>query len=121
MQIGDECMSYFAVSDDEFIILLNVQYEGENETSNQGFFHVCFMVEDIIQTARNLEAKGVKLWQGPSYENPPYEAPYSADIPQPCHSLVFFIQDPEGNEIEIMQFTKDSLQVINDFECFEKK
>lgn len=74
------------------------------------------MVEDIIQTARELESKGIQIWEGPSYENPPYNEPYNADVPQPCHSLVFFIQDPEGNEIEIMQFTDESLQVLHDFE-----
>lgn len=115
-RVGEECMCYLAVTDDEFIVLLNVQYDEKNRTDNQGFYHVCFMVSDIIQTARELEKKGIQLWEGPSYENLPYDKPFVADIPQPCNSKVFFIQDPEGNEIEIMQFTENSLQVLHDFE-----
>lgn len=113
---GEEAMSFFAVADNEYIVLMNVQYGTDNRTEDQGFYHMCLMTEDIIQMAGELEKKGIQLWEGPSYESQPYHRPFTGDIPQPCHSLVFFIKDPEGNEIEIMQFTKESLQVSHDFE-----
>lgn len=115
-QPGEECASYFSITDDEYIVLLNIQYNDDSDHKNEGFYHICLMVEDIFAVARDLEKKGIQLWEGPSYENRPYNNPYKGDVPQPCHSLVFFIQDPEGNEIEIMQFTKESLQILNDFE-----
>lgn len=110
---GDEWLSYYKVAPKQFIELFNVPYNGDNDTENTGFHHVCLMVEDIIEAARDLEGKGVKLWHGPQWLRDPYTEPY-APVPGQCGSLAFYIQDPEGNEIEIMQYTENSLQVLHD-------
>ena len=110
---GDEWLSYYKVAPRQFIELFNVPYNGENNTENEGFHHVCLMVEDIVEAARDLEAKGVTLWHGPRWLENPYTEPYT-EVPGQCGSLAFYVQDPEGNEIEIMQYTENSLQLIND-------
>lgn len=105
-QVGDECLSYFKVAPKEFIELYNVPYNGVNETQDQGFHHICLLVEDIAEAARELKGKGVKLWKGPGWLKTPFTEPYP-DENSPAEECgpSFFIQDPEGNEIEIMQYT----------------
>ena len=118
---GDEWITYFEVAPKEFVELFNLPYNGENDTKNEGFHHYCLIVEDIVEAAKELEAKGVKLWNGPKWMNNPYTEPYpddpmAAGKQGQCGSIAFYVQDPEGNEIEIMQYTKDSLQL----KCLEK-
>ena len=113
---GDEWITYYQVSEHQFIELFNTTYTGENDNINEGFAHVCLLVEDIVEAARDLEAKGIQLWNGPKRINNPIVGPYpenpiEAGIQGQCGSLAFYIQDPEGNELEIMQYTDDSLQL----------
>lgn len=115
-EVGQEWLSYYKVAPKEFIELFNVPYNGENNTQNTGFHHVCLVVDDIMAAARELESKGVVLWRGPIWINNPWTEPYNGQEVGQCGSLAFYVQDPEGNEIEIMQYTEDSLQVINDHE-----
>ncbi len=113
-KVGDEWLSYYKVAPKEFIELFNVPYNGGNDTRDEGFHHVCLIVEDAVAAARELEAKGVRLWHGPKWMENPYTEPFRGDEPGQCGSIAFYIQDPEGNEIEIMQYTEDSLQVTCD-------
>ena len=113
-EVGDEWLSYYKVAEKQFVELFNVPYNGENNTEDEGFHHFCLMVEDIVEAAHDLEGKGVTLWHGPKWMNNPYTEPFRGDEPGQCGSLAFYVQDPEGNEIEIMQYTENSLQLIND-------
>lgn len=113
---GDEWITYMKIASKEFIELFNVPYEGENETKNQEFHHVCLIVEDIVEAATELRSKGLTLWRGPIWLNNPIEGPYDGSEVGQCGSKAFYIQDPEGNEIEIMQYTENSLQVLNDYD-----
>ena len=113
---GDDWITYFKVADRQYIELFNIPYEGDNDTSKQAMAHVCLMVDDIGEAATELEKRGVKLWLGPSYENHPSPIPFDASAVAMCGSKSFFITDPEGNEIEIMQFTEQSIQVKEDHE-----
>lgn len=112
---GDEWITYMKVAPKEFIELFNVPYDGKNDTKNQEFHHVCLMVEDIFAAAKELEDKGLKLWHGPEWMEDPFTKPYAQEgaVGQ-CGSYGFYIQDPEGNQIEMMQYTDKSLQVLND-------
>ena len=112
---GDEWISYMKIAPKEFIELFNVPYIGRNDTKNQEFHHVCLLVEDIFQAAKELEDKGLTLWHGPEWMEEPFTKPFAEEgtIGQ-CNSYGFYVQDPEGNEIEIMQYTENSLQVAND-------
>lgn len=113
---GDEWISYMKVASKEYIELFNVPYEGENETKNQEFHHVCLMVEDVVEAAADLRAKGLRLWRGPIWINDEIIGEYDGSEVGQCGSKAFYIQDPEGNEIEIMQYTQNSLQVLHDHE-----
>ncbi len=112
---GTVWLSYLQVAPRQFIELFNERYSGDNNWEKRGHHHVCLIVKDIREAARTLEAKGVMITHGPITDNPPYRIPYEIDpVPGACHSYGFYIQDPEGNEIEIMQYTDKSLQVVND-------
>lgn len=113
---GDEWISYMKVAEKEFIELFNVPYEGENETKNQEFHHVCLLVEDVVEAAADLRTKGQRLWRGPIWLNNEIIGEYDGCEVGQCGSKAFYIQDPEGNEIEIMQYTENSLQVLHDHE-----
>ncbi|MDD4849737.1 MAG: VOC family protein [Gemmiger sp.] len=113
---GEIWIVYLEVAPRQFVELFNLPYHGENDTQNEGFHHFCLRVEDIVAAARELEAKGVPLYNGPRWLNAPFTSPYPENpiaegCQGQCGSLAFYIQDPEGNEIEIMQYTTDSLQV----------
>lgn len=113
---GDVWIVYLEVAPRQFVELFNLPYNGENNTQNEGFHHFCLRVENIVEAARELESKGVQLWNGPRWFRNPVqgaypEHPMEAGCQGQCGSLAFYIQDPEGNEIEIMQYTEDSLQV----------
>ena len=53
---GDEWLSYYKVIPGQFIELFNVPYNGDNNTENTGFHHICLTVDDIYEAARDLEA-----------------------------------------------------------------
>lgn len=113
---GDDWIVYLEVAPKQFVELFNTPYNGENDTENESFHHFCLRVEDIVAAARELEAKGVTLYNGPRWMHSPLTEPYPEDPIKAgrqgaCGSLAFYIQDPEGNEIEIMQYTEDSLQL----------
>ena len=113
---GDEWISYFEVAEKEYIELFHLPYGGDGDPQNAGFHHVCLLVEDITEAAREFEAKGIQLYDGTKWMGNPYHEPYPQDPAAAskqgqCGSFTFFVQDPEGNEIEIMQYTKDSLQL----------
>lgn len=107
---GDLWITYLEVAPKQFVELFNLPYNGDNETRNTGFHHFSLRVENIEEAARELEAKGVKLYNGPTWQNEPME-PKTAVKQRQCGSLAFYVHDPEGNEIEIIQYTADSQQL----------
>ena len=109
---GDRWISYIKITPLEFIELYNVPYHGTNDPKNQEFHHVTLLVEDIFEAAKTLEGKGVQLYKGPHWMNQPYTKPYAeAAEKELCGSYAFFVADPEGNDVELMQYTEDSLQL----------
>lgn len=72
--------------------------------------HMCYIVEDIIDVARQLETKGLTLFCGPSFIGQPLNGPYLLEL-LPGGNLSFYITDPEGNELEFMLFTDDSQEM----------
>jgi catechol 2,3-dioxygenase-like lactoylglutathione lyase family enzyme len=112
---GSVWLAYLQIAPGEFIELFNETYAGKNEWAPKGHHHTCFLVEDIQEAAGTLESKGVLLTRGPVDMAGPYRIPYKLDCKRgQCNSWAFFVQDPEGNEIEFMQYTPESLQVVND-------
>ena len=114
---GDEFCAVYKVSGDQNIVLLNVPFNEVTNVGDQGFLHSCLMVSDIVETAKHLEAHKVTPYMGPTmlgWVMPmPYpEDPIAAGKQGQCGSLAIYVRDPEGNDVELMQYTKDSLQKI---------
>jgi catechol 2,3-dioxygenase-like lactoylglutathione lyase family enzyme len=112
---GTPWLTYLQIAPKEFIELFNESYKGNREESDRGHHHVCLMVEDIFAAAKTLEEKGLLLTAGPKSYKHYFRIPYKEIYEYgKCGSLAFYVQDPEGNEIEIMQYTDVSMQVLYD-------
>lgn len=110
---GTPWLTYLKVTDRQFIELFSDSYEGDNTFGDNSFSHLSLIVEDMYATTRALERKGVLITRGPRSNNEPLRIPYKmSDYREgACGSLTAWIQDPEGNEIELMQYTPVSMQV----------
>lgn len=64
-----------------------------------GFQHFCLEVDDIDAAHIELIARGI--------------APEAPPRVGPDHAKQFWIVDPDGNRVEIMQYTPASLHVVN--------
>lgn len=105
-------LTYLKVSDKQFIELFNDRYAGDNDWRKISFSHVSLLVDDIFEAVRTLEAKGVLITKGPRVLGNFLRVPFVCDNePGACGSLTAWVQDPEGNEIELMQYTPVSMQV----------
>jgi lactoylglutathione lyase len=63
-----------------------------------GYAHLSLLVKDIQATADFLRQKGVQL-----------DSKISMG---PDHTYQFWIKDPDGNRIELMQYTDQSYQIV---------
>lgn len=61
-----------------------------------GYNHFCLLVDDLQATARELQEKGITITSGPKQ---------GAD-----HNWQCWVNDPDGNAIELMQIMPDSPQ-----------
>ena len=100
------------IADRQFLILLNEPYRKSRGWNNLSCTHIAILVEDIFQFAKEMESKNVLLTKGPSVNRKYLRVPYVCD-PEiaPCGSYTAWVQDPEGNEVEFMQYTKASMQI----------
>lgn len=110
MKVGEEWLSYYKVAEREFIELFSVPYNGGNDTSNQGFHHVCLLVEDVKEAALDLMGKGINLTAGPVFSGFIKPEILSTDDLETEGFKSFYVQDPEGNNIEIMQDNKSEFR-----------
>jgi len=93
----------------QFVELFPRAEPRQNPTEGS-FFHFCLRVEDIRAFGERLLAAGVTLYRGAPVRNQPLTDP--AKIPKiACGSYAFFIRDPDGNAIEIMEYTPESRQL----------
>lgn len=102
---GTEFGYYFAAGNTTFIEIFDdagavKQWGGENRTlkPNQGTFynHFCLEVTGLEAFVARLEAMGVKV------------RPIAVGMD---HSKQAWINDPDGNAIELMEYTPQSLQL----------
>lgn len=109
---GTPAQAYFKVADRQFIVITDMKYVGENKWGTSSMGHYSILVKDIYDAVSRLEAKGVLITDGPSANKCYFIAPYStAAKPAACGSMTAWVQDPEGNEIELMQYTEASMQI----------
>ena len=88
---------YLRICKNQFIELFSTKKPLDN--TNASFQHLCLHVDDVAQAHAELTAKGLALT--------PVEEGHSKCIK--C-----YLDDPDGNKIELMQLTAESLQTIYD-------
>lgn len=108
---GDVWLQYVEFAPHEYLELF--PETSVKQYDDAGFKHMAIMVDDIRELMVHLKAQGLALYDGPvkSLEaNDPLEIPITA----PCNSYTGWLADPDGNFIEFMQFTPDSLHLHPD-------
>lgn len=102
---GFEFGYYFATGEMTFIEIFDQagavkQWGGAmaplRDTQDTKYRHFCFQVEGLEKLVTQLEAKGLKV------------RPVAVGMD---HSKQAWIKDPDGNDIELMEYTARSLQV----------
>ena len=88
---------YVRIAGGQFLELIGNFPKGEKASG--GFGHLCLHVEDIYATHKELTEKGL--------------TPTAVEMGA-AKCLKFYLDDPEGNTLEIMQLLPDSLQTIHD-------
>ena len=73
---------------------------GENEQRSVGYNHFCLLVDDLPATLQALEARGLPV---------PGEPVRGLD-----HNWQYWLTDPDGNRIELMQIVSTSPHVEAD-------
>ena len=112
---GSVWITYVDLGNGQFVELFPMPYEGENLQSERSFVHMCLEIDDFPRVVRRLRANGVQVTNSGRGSSEVPE-PLEQRVPGLCGSLCAFVTDPEGNDVELMQFTAASKQ-INGGEC----
>ena len=107
---GVPYITYIAIPGGQFVELFHMNYTGDNKPQKCSFVHICLEVEDFAKAVRQLQANGVKVTTGGAGSQL-LEEPFEKRTPGQCGSLCAFVTDPEGNDVELMQFTENSKQI----------
>lgn len=91
-------MVYLQVCEGVFIEMFpSGIHKAERKDYLIGYHHLCFEVDDIQKSAEEIQAKGYTL---------SHPVQKGSD-----NSWQFWVNDPDGNPIEFMQYTKESKQL----------
>jgi len=88
---------YVRIAKGQFLELIGNMPHGEK--SKSGFGHLCLHTDDINAAHREATEKGL--------------SPTAVEMGA-AKCLKFYLDDPEGNTLEMMQLLPDSLQTIHD-------
>jgi catechol 2,3-dioxygenase-like lactoylglutathione lyase family enzyme len=90
---------YVRIAKGQFLELIgNMPHE---EKSKSGFGHLCLHTDNIHEVHNELAGKGLSV----------------TDVEMgAAKCLKFYVDDPEGNTLEMMQLLEDSLQTIHDYD-----
>ncbi len=105
-------LAYLRIKNEQYIELFPVPKEEVSEyRENQSFFHFSLQVDDIVEAVRKLRENGVAVYclHNDIYENKP-APPVFVPLRGKCGLLIAWTQDPDGNFIELMELTEQSLQ-----------
>jgi catechol 2,3-dioxygenase-like lactoylglutathione lyase family enzyme len=101
--VGNPWIEYIRIPTGNFIELFyplpGIAYSNVNglDFTKNGFSHFSLLVDDIYEAAKIFESQGIAVWG---------EVSLGSDNTYQC-----WISDPDGNPIEIMQYTDKSLQL----------
>lgn len=104
---GDVWIAYLEIAPGQFVEFFNCGSSNEGISSVQ---HVCYVVKSLKDAAAELIAKGVRVGKAPIRFGVAYD-PNVEHEQGACGSYTCFMQDPAGNDIELMEYTKDSMQI----------
>ncbi|MCX7796301.1 MAG: VOC family protein [bacterium] len=93
---GELWIVYLKISGNNFIELFPYKGELEMGYDNRSFQHLCLLVDNIDETLKELSSRGLEIQGKP---NKGKDGNYQ-----------YWITDPDGNRIELMQIMPDSLQ-----------
>lgn len=109
---GNMWITYYKLPNDQFVEvfpeeiklggkIMDDKYVGDNKQSDRSHFHCCFEIDARHEAYRDLEAKGVKFGHTDD------------DSVGMCGSWCSFVEDPEGNQWELMEFSPISKQILH--------
>lgn len=98
---NDICIIYIELAEGQFIEFFPIS-SSENKQVNESYSHFALLVDDIHLTREKLVGKGIQIDIEPKLGN--------------SHTWQMWIHDPDGNRIEIMQYTKESFQITGHIE-----
>ena len=94
---GAPWMTYLKTGSNDFIEIFDGHGVAPEDIPEIGVKHICLWVDDIEQTLSDLKDRGLDV------------DPKGAKIGK-SKSRQYFIQDPDGVRIELMQLMPDSMQ-----------
>lgn len=93
---GEIWLVYLQVGPDQFVELFPDGKERQEITNTSiGFTHLCLQVDDMQATLAQLAAKGLEVGEPQMGKDGNWQ---------------YWLNDPDGNPIELMQIMPDSLQ-----------
>ena len=108
---GTPWLTYLKVSDRQFVELFNTKYTGDNKWGTFSMGHFSLLVKDIYAAVSRAGGEGRFDHGRPFREQALPASPLFDGRPaRLLRSMTAWVQDPEGNEIELMQYTPASMQ-----------
>ncbi len=96
---GQPWIEYLKVRDGQFVELFHpLTVQPRNTDTGIGYNHLSLEVDDIFAAAEELKTKSVQLT--------------SSITMGPDNTYQVWMADPDGNRIELMQYTEKSFQVL---------
>ena len=101
---GSTGLIYLRVADTDSFLELFRRRETSTPAATTSGYHVCLLVRDLQATLHALKERGYPL---------PDDAFDKAKRDHADHTLWYKIQDPDGNNIELMQLLPNALQITS--------
>ena len=103
-------LTYIVFGKNSYIELFSDPYCGENRCYQHSFVSFCLETGNMELTLMGLEKEGVAVYD--SLNGTPLSIPHAQYREDECGTCSVFIKDPEGNWIEIQQYTAHSYQIL---------
>jgi lactoylglutathione lyase len=105
-------LAYLRIHNEQYMELFPVPDEEVAQfTDRQSFFHYSLQCDDIVATVNKIRERGVTVssLHVDALADRPVPNTF-VPVTAPCHSLIAWLKDPDGNLIELMQLVPDSMQ-----------
>jgi lactoylglutathione lyase len=109
-------LTYLRIKDEQYLEIFPVPDEEVDQfVDRQSFFHFSLQVDDIHVAVAKLKERGITVYNLhiDALKNHPAPVPF-VPVQALCGSLIAWIKDPDGNLIEVMELTQNSMQRLCD-------